>query len=71
MRVFAFFSSNILIRVLFCCKSDETFAIYVYSKRFKTGDNNVKAKVKFIAIKKKRIINVSRDYTRFSSVDLL
>ena len=69
MSIFTFFCNDIMIRVLFGCKSDETFAIYVDSKRFKTSDDYIEAKVKFIAVKEKWVVNVSRDYACFSLVD--
>ena len=68
MRVFTFFCLDIMVRILFSCESDKTFAIYVDSKRFKTGDDYVEAKVEFVAVKEKRIVNVSRHYRWFSFV---
>ena len=68
MRVFAFFCSDILIRVLFSRKSDKAFSINVNSKRLKAGDDNVETKIKLITIKKKWVVDVSRDYTLLGSI---
>ena len=71
MRIFAFFGSDILIRILFRRKSDEAFSIDVNPKRFETGDNYVEAQIELITIEKEWVVDVSGDYTSLSSVYFL
>ena len=71
MREFAFLSFYISVLILFRCKSDKTFSVYIDPQRLETRHNNVEPEIKLVPVQQQRVVDVPRYDARLSPVDLL